>query len=131
MKAQTKRKVSKPASSRTRKIMFPITHLEIISEARKRQRAGIARSNRIRRISTQKKGSTPRKILLVGVWGEKLLITKTFKPTGGVINPSSTTTKAKIPNHSFRLSVFIPKKAVSATAYSPPFSSIKMGKRRE
>ena len=59
----------------------------------------------IRRISTQKKGSTPRKILFVGVWGEKLLITKTFKPTGGVINPNSTTTKAKIPNHSFKLSV--------------------------
>ena len=41
---------------------------------------------------------TPLKVSIMGTSFAILLIINTFSPTGGVIKPTSTTTKVKIPN---------------------------------
>ncbi len=45
-----------------------------------------------------KKGKTPLKVSLIGIAPPILLMINQFKPTGGVIKPTSTTINVKIPN---------------------------------
>ena len=56
-----------------------------------------------------KNGKTPIKVSEIGTFFAILLIIKTFKPTGGVIRPTSTTIKVKIPNQIATSSTLIPK----------------------
>ena len=42
-----------------------------------------------------KNGKTPTKVSEIGTFFAILFIIKTFKPTGGVISPTSTTNKSK------------------------------------
>jgi len=71
----------------------------------------------IRKISLTKKGATPLKLSIKGIFFANLLIKKTFNPIGGVIKPTSTATSVRMPNHI----------AVSS-ALMPKFNSIKIGK---
>ena len=59
--------------------------------------------------SLAKKGKTPLNVSFIGISPAILLIIKAFNPTGGVINPTSTTIKVKIPNQIAVSSIDIPK----------------------
>ena len=56
-----------------------------------------------------KNGKTPIKVSEIGTFFAILLIIKTFKPTGGVISPTSTTIRVRIPNQIATSSILIPK----------------------
>src|SRR5204863_4796060 len=49
--------------------------------------------------STSTNGITPRKMVRVGTCGSRVLSTKRFMPTGGLMRPISTTTTMRMPNH--------------------------------
>ena len=70
-------------------------------------------NNRItRKISLIRKGNTPLNVSDILTSPAILLIIKTFNPTGGVINPTSTTIKVNIPNQIAVSSGVIPKSKV-------------------
>ena len=50
------------------------------------------------------KGTTPLKVSIMGTSLAMELMTKTFRPTGGVMSPISTTINEMMPNHSLRSS---------------------------
>ena len=55
------------------------------------------------------KGTTPLKVSIMGTSLAMELMTKTFRPTGGVMSPIYTTINEIIPNHSLRSSPSNPK----------------------
>jgi len=59
--------------------------------------------------SEMKNGIMPLKVSIMGTSLAIELITNTFSPTGGVINPTSTTIRVIMPNQSFRSSAPRPK----------------------
>ena len=63
-------------------------------------------------MSLNKNGNTPLKVSVMLTSPAILLIIKTFNPTGGVINPTSTTMSVNIPNHIAVSSADIPKSNV-------------------
>ena len=63
-------------------------------------------------ISLNKNGKTPLKVSVMLTFSAILLIINTFNPTGGVINPTSTTISVNIPNHIAVSSADIPKSNV-------------------
>ena len=65
--------------------------------------------------SLAKKGKTPAKVLEIGISPAILLMMNTFKPTGGVINPTSTTIRVRIPNQMTVSSCDIPKSRLIMT----------------
>ena len=80
----------------------------LIALLRKRLAEFDATSSDTRTISEAKNGSTPLKVSDIGTSLAMEWITKTFIPTGGVINPNSTTTRAMIPNQIFMSSIDMP-----------------------
>ena len=64
------------------------------------------------KISLIKNGNTPLKVSEILTSPAILFIIKTFNPTGGVINPTSTTIKVNIPNQMAVSSGDIPKSRV-------------------
>ena len=64
------------------------------------------------KISLNKNGKTPLKVSAILTSPAILFIIKTFNPTGGVINPTSTTISVNIPNHIAVSSADIPKSNV-------------------
>ncbi len=59
--------------------------------------------------SDAKKGMTPLKVSIIGTSFAIELMMKTFRPTGGVIRPISTTISEMMPNHNLASSGDIPK----------------------
>mgnify|MGYP004295294673 CR=1 FL=1 len=62
--------------------------------------------------SLAKNGSTPLNVSDIGMSPAILLIIKTLRPTGGVIRPTSTTIKVRIPNQIAVSSAVRPKSSV-------------------
>lgn len=63
----------------------------------------------ILRKSLHRNGITPRNVSTMGISFANLLITKTFRPTGGVIKPTSTAISVRMPNQIAVSSVLMPK----------------------
>ena len=80
---------------------------------KKREIAENAKRSVTRGKSRAKKGSPPLKVPKIGTSQTILLIMKTFRPTGGVIGPTSTTIRGKIPNQMAVSSTNMPNSRVT------------------